>query len=79
VLKAVELLGVTAGQALMAGDTFVDVEAGLRAGTAVVGVAWGASTEDELREAGARAVVRTPGELVALVLERGDDVKEGGR
>jgi phosphoglycolate phosphatase-like HAD superfamily hydrolase len=75
VLKAIEVLGVPAGRAIMAGDTVVDVTAGLRAGTAVVGVAWGASTEDELRQAGAAVVARTPGDLVALVLAGPEELK----
>ncbi len=69
VLKAIELLGLSAERTVMAGDTAVDVLAGLRAGTAVVGVAWGASTEEQLREAGATVVVAEPGELAALVLD----------
>ena len=69
VLKAIELLGLPAERAVMAGDTAVDMMAGLRAGTAVVGVAWGASTAEQLREAGATVVVDEPGELAALVLD----------
>ena len=68
VLVALERLGVSAGDALMVGDTPVDVTAGLRAGVAVAGVLWGASTEDELRDAGATTLVAEPGELTALVL-----------
>jgi phosphoglycolate phosphatase-like HAD superfamily hydrolase len=44
----------------MVGDTAVDITAGLRAGTAVVGVLWGASSEEELREAGAETLVARP-------------------
>jgi HAD superfamily hydrolase (TIGR01509 family) len=68
VLVALERLGVSPDDALMVGDTPVDVTAGLRAGVAVAGVLWGASTEDELREAGATTLVAEPGELAALVL-----------
>lgn len=75
VLRALEMLGVPADRAVMAGDTFVDVQAGLQAGTRVIGVAWGASTEEQLRAAGAAAVVNQPGELVSLVLEGHADVK----
>ena len=68
VLVALDRLGVSADDALMVGDTPVDVAAGLRAGVAVAGVLWGAATEDELRDAGATTVVAEPGELTALVL-----------
>ena len=68
VLVALDRLGVSADDALMVGDTPVDVAAGLRAGVAVAGVLWGASTGDELRDAGATTLVAEPGELTALVL-----------
>jgi HAD superfamily hydrolase (TIGR01549 family) len=68
VFAALELVGVPAADALMVGDTVVDVTAGLRAGTAVAGVLWGASTGEELREAGANTLFAEPSELVALVL-----------
>jgi HAD superfamily hydrolase (TIGR01509 family) len=68
VLVALKALGVSPAGALMVGDTVVDVTAGLRAGTGVVGVLWGASTEDELRRAGAEAVVARPSELTDIVL-----------
>jgi HAD superfamily hydrolase (TIGR01549 family) len=69
-LAALERLGVGASSALMVGDTAVDVTAGLRAGTAVAGVLWGASTGDELRAAGADTLLAEPRELVALVARR---------
>ena len=68
VLAALEQLRISASDALMIGDTAVDVTAGLRAGTAVAGVLWGASTEDELREAGASTVAADPSELTTIVL-----------
>jgi pyrophosphatase PpaX len=68
VLVALGLLGVPAHNALMVGDTAVDVTAGLRADVAVAGALWGAGTEDELRRAGADTVLADPEELVALVL-----------
>jgi len=67
VVAALELLGIPAANALMVGDTVVDVAAGMRAGTAVVGVLWGASTDTELLDAGASIVLADPHELVALV------------
>jgi HAD superfamily hydrolase (TIGR01509 family) len=67
VIAALEILGIPATNALMIGDTVVDVAAGLRAGTAVAGVLWGACTDKELRDAGARIVLADPRDLVALV------------
>jgi HAD superfamily hydrolase (TIGR01509 family) len=67
VLAALEILGTPAANALMIGDTLVDVAAGLRAGTAVAGVLWGACTGQELRDAGATVLLADPRELVALV------------
>jgi phosphoglycolate phosphatase-like HAD superfamily hydrolase len=54
----------------MVGDTVVDVAAGMGAGTAVAGVLWGASTDTELRDAGASIVLADPRDLVALVAGR---------
>lgn len=67
VLAACAALRVAPGRAVMTGDTAVDVDAGLRAGTAVVGVAWGAGDEQALLTAGAHAVVRHPDELARLL------------
>jgi HAD superfamily hydrolase (TIGR01509 family) len=70
VVAALELLGIPAANALMVGDTVVDVAAGMGAGTAVAGVLWGASTDTELRDAGASIVLADPRDLVALVAGR---------
>ncbi len=68
VVAALELLDTAASNALMVGDTVVDIAAGAGAGTAVAGVLWGACTADELSEAGAGVVLAEPRDLVALVL-----------
>jgi len=49
-------------------EATVDVLAGLRAGTMVIGVSWGHFGERELRAAGAAAVAGHPEELVELVM-----------
>ena len=67
VLEACERLGVSPARAVMVGDTPVDVEAGLRAGTATVGAAWGASSAKRLLEAGAHAVAQHPDDLTWLL------------
>lgn len=68
VVAALELLDTPAANALMVGDTVVDVAAGVGAGTAVAGVLWGACTDDELCEAGASVLLAEPRDLVAFVL-----------
>jgi pyrophosphatase PpaX len=67
-LLALEALAAASQDALVVGDTEVDMIAGTRAGIPAAGVAWGASSEGELRAAGARIVAGAPGELVAYVL-----------
>jgi HAD superfamily hydrolase (TIGR01509 family) len=69
-VTALRALTVSASNALMVGDTEVDMLAGLAAGTAVAGVTWGEASERELRAAGAGIVVREPRELIAHVLGR---------
>jgi HAD superfamily hydrolase (TIGR01509 family) len=70
VVVALESLGAPAANALMVGDTVVDVAAGLGAGTAVAGVLWGACTDNELRDAGASIVLADPQDIVSLVAGR---------
>ena len=75
VVHALRALGVAASHAVMTGDTPVDLAAGAAAGTAVVGVAWGASGEGPLRDAGAIAIARDAGELGTLVLQAHADTE----
>ena len=51
------------------GDTDIDMRTGQRAGMFAVGVTWGFRDEDELRNSGARRIVRHPVELLDIVLE----------
>jgi len=69
VLRALEKLGVAGSDALMAGDTPVDVAAALAAGTTAIGVGWGHFAAADLLAAGASAVAEDPSELVAMALE----------
>jgi HAD superfamily hydrolase (TIGR01509 family) len=71
VAAALARLDVAPANALMVGDTVVDVAAGIGAGTGVAGVAWGACTAAELRDAGAVVVLSDPRDLVDLVLRGG--------
>jgi pyrophosphatase PpaX len=70
VRHALAALGVLAADAVMAGDTPVDIAAGRAAGTAVLGVAWGAGSTAVLVQAGATAVAADVPELTRLVLAR---------
>lgn len=55
------------GDTVMIGDTVFDIEMARVAGTRAIGVGWGYHLADELRDAGAEAVVDTPAELVRLL------------
>lgn len=63
-----ERLGADAATTLMVGDTAVDVASGVNAGIDACGVLWGFRDRAELEGAGARWVLATPEELVAVVL-----------
>jgi pyrophosphatase PpaX len=67
VLHALGALGAAPEKAVLAGDTPVDVAAGLAAGVACVGVAWGAADSRALLEAGATAVARDALELAEMI------------
>ena len=56
-------LRVPLDSAVLVGDTTVDMETARAAGIRSIGVTWGASRADELREAGADALVSTFDEL----------------
>ncbi|WP_410631076.1 HAD-IA family hydrolase [Amycolatopsis sp. cmx-4-83] len=67
VLRALELLGVGAADALMVGDAVTDLASARGAEVGAVAALWGETDEASLRAAGPDAVVRSPGELLALV------------
>lgn len=52
----------------MIGDTSYDMAMARAAGVKPIGVAWGYHTAEELRDAGAQSIARTPAELEALLL-----------
>jgi len=66
-LAIVRELGVPVGRTAYVGDTRTDMETAVAAGAIPVGVEWGFRDRDELVEHGARAVVRTPAELLDLL------------
>jgi phosphoglycolate phosphatase len=53
---------------VMVGDRRYDVEGAHAHGLPCIGVLWGIGSEDELRAAGADAIVATPGELLDAIL-----------
>jgi HAD superfamily hydrolase (TIGR01509 family) len=69
VLRALDRLAVSGSEALMAGDTPVDIAAAVAAGTTAVGVGWGHSPEAQLLAAGAVTVAHEPRDVVAFALE----------
>ena len=63
------LQGLPAGaRPVMVGDTRFDVEGAHAHGLQCIGVLWGIGSEEELRDAGADAIVATPADLVALLV-----------
>ncbi len=62
-----EALPAEATEAWMVGDRCFDMEGGVRAGVHTLGVTYGYGTEDELLQAGAERIARTPGEIAELL------------
>ncbi len=63
ILRAVEDLGVSPGEALLIGDGTTDVLAGLAAGVPTWAVGWGYKAIDALRQAGATTILASVAEL----------------
>ncbi|MCB2226079.1 MAG: HAD-IA family hydrolase [Desulfarculaceae bacterium] len=66
-LGMAEDLGLEPAQCIFLGDTAVDMNTARRAGMLPVGVLWGFRGEEELRQAGAAAILSHPRELAALL------------
>jgi phosphoglycolate phosphatase len=65
---ALEQLDVEPGEhVVMIGDRDHDVEGALEHGLDCIGVTWGFGSHDELRQAGATAIVERPGDVAAAV------------
>lgn len=62
-LRAMEETGAGKGETIMVGDTVYDIETAKAAGVAAIGVAWGYHDPDELRVAGADAMIESYDEL----------------
>ena len=67
VWNAMQMLGVTAQEAVYIGDSEVDVETARNAGLPLIAVSWGFRTEEQLRSAGAEMIVDTMEELLAAL------------
>jgi phosphoglycolate phosphatase len=61
-------MGLRPDEFLYAGDTATDMQTAASAGMHSVGVLWGFRTADELRAAGAAALVTSPAELLERAL-----------
>lgn len=66
-LEAARALGRRPADCLFVGDTAIDMQTAAAAGMVGVGVLWGFRGRDELEAAGARALLSSPDELVALL------------
>jgi phosphoglycolate phosphatase len=67
--RAMAETGVDAEQTVMVGDTTFDMEMACNAGVGAIGVSWGYHGVDDLREAGAWAVVRNFDALIGAASE----------
>ena len=59
--------GIAPGEAVMIGDTSVDIRTGRAAGVTTVGVTWGFRERAELEEAGADHIIDRPDELLSVL------------
>lgn len=66
-LEIAREFGLKPAEIIYLGDTDVDMRTGLAAGMFTVGVTWGFRPIEELRNAGARAIVDAPAEILDLL------------
>jgi phosphoglycolate phosphatase len=66
-LEIAASLGVEPAECIFVGDSAVDIETARGAGMFPVGVSWGFQPVEMLREAGARAIIDHPRELLAIL------------
>lgn len=62
-------MDVNPDECLFVGDSNTDMETGLNCGNTPVGVLWGFRDEKELREAGARYIIKKPYEIIDIIKE----------
>ena len=68
VFEALRELGVTAEGAVYIGDSDVDIETAKNASLPCISVTWGLRDEDFLAENGATTLVRSPDELLGVII-----------
>jgi phosphoglycolate phosphatase len=68
IAQALADLGVAAHDAVMVGDRHFDIEGARANHVRAVGVTWGFGSREELRDAGADAIVDLPAQLVSSLL-----------
>ena len=68
VMEALRELGVTSQGAVYIGDSDVDIRTAENCGMDCISVTWGLRDEDFLLENGAKALVRTPSELLGIII-----------
>ncbi|MEI6556944.1 MAG: HAD-IA family hydrolase [Rhodospirillaceae bacterium] len=73
VLRALADSGSTVADAVVIGDSPLDIEMAGRAGVPAIGVSWGYHGAAELARAGARRVVDSPAEMALAVVDLLDD------
>ena len=66
-LEVVSQLGLTPAEVVYVGDTSVDMQTATRAGLYAVGVAWGFRSVEELKSHGAKKIISSPIELLAVL------------
>ncbi len=74
IVRTAQALGLAPAHVLMVGDTTVDIRAAKAAGAQAIGVLCGFGTADELRAAGADALLPDPAALPPLLLRDPDRV-----
>jgi pyrophosphatase PpaX len=67
ILFALERLGVTAAEAIMVGDSHVDITAAKRAGVSSVGATWGTVARDLLLDSKPDHLLDSPRDLLSLL------------
>jgi len=67
IAQALADFGVAADAAAMVGDRQFDIEGARANGVRAIGVSWGFGSVDELRDAGADAIVHAPAELAGVL------------
>ena len=70
-LKTMQILGVTAEEAVYVGDSEVDIETARNAGLTLAAVAWGFRSKEFLMACGAETVAEDPAELFKAILSAG--------